>query len=123
MQVQSLASLNDLSIQRCHELWCSLQTRLRSHLAVWLWCMLVATAPVGPLALAAPHAVGMALKKKTYVGIQLTYEAVFVSSVQQKESVIYTNTSILFQIFFPYIFPIYIYFYRTLTRVPCAVDY
>ena len=70
--------------------------------------MLVATAPVGPLALAPPHAVGMALKKKTYVGIQLTYEAVFVSSVQQKESVIYTNTSILFQIFshiyFPYIY-------------------
>ena len=32
--VPSLASLSGLRIRRCHELWCSLQMRLRSHVAV-----------------------------------------------------------------------------------------
>ena len=32
--VQSLASLSRLRICPCHELWCRLQTRLRSHVAV-----------------------------------------------------------------------------------------
>ena len=36
MQVQSLASLSGLRIQRCRELWCSLQTQLGSHVAVAL---------------------------------------------------------------------------------------
>ena len=43
-----------LGIWHCHELWCRLQ--------MWLWCRLVAVAPVGPLAWEPPHAVGSALK-------------------------------------------------------------
>ena len=31
-----LALLSGLRIPRCHELWCSLQTRLRPHVAVVL---------------------------------------------------------------------------------------
>ena len=34
MQVRSLASLSGLRTQRCHELWCRLQIRLRPHVAV-----------------------------------------------------------------------------------------
>ena len=34
MQVQSLASLNGLRIQHCHELWCRLQAWLGSRMAV-----------------------------------------------------------------------------------------
>ena len=33
-QVRSLASLHGLRIQRCHELWCRLQTQLGSRVAV-----------------------------------------------------------------------------------------
>ena len=33
-QVQSLASFSGLRIWRCHELWCRLQTQLRSGVAV-----------------------------------------------------------------------------------------
>ena len=33
-QVRSLASLSGLRIQRCHELWCRLQARLGSGIAV-----------------------------------------------------------------------------------------
>ena len=32
--VQSVASRSGLGIQRCYELWCKLQTQLRSHIAV-----------------------------------------------------------------------------------------
>ena len=38
---------------------CSLDLTL-----LWLWCRLVATAPVGTLAWEPPHAVGMALKRQ-----------------------------------------------------------
>ena len=34
VRVQSLALLNGLRIRHCHELWCRLQTRLRSHVSV-----------------------------------------------------------------------------------------
>ena len=34
LQVQSLASLSGLRIRCCRELWCRLQTRLRSGIAV-----------------------------------------------------------------------------------------
>ena len=34
LQVRSLTSLSGLRIQRCHELWCRLQTRLGSHVAM-----------------------------------------------------------------------------------------
>ena len=34
VQIQSLASLSELRIQCCHELWCGSQMRLRSCVAV-----------------------------------------------------------------------------------------
>ena len=34
LQVQSLASLTELRIWHCHELWCRLQMQLRSRVAV-----------------------------------------------------------------------------------------
>ena len=34
MQIQSLASLSGLRIQRCRELWCRSQMWLRFHIAV-----------------------------------------------------------------------------------------
>ena len=48
MQVQSLASINGLQIGRCCE----------------LWCRLVATAPIRPLAWEPPYATGVALRQK-----------------------------------------------------------
>ena len=54
LQVPSLASLSGLRIQRCHELWCRLQMRLGSGIAVAL---------IGPLAWEPPYAMGVALKK------------------------------------------------------------
>ena len=70
-QVRSLALLCGLSIRRCREVWCRWQTQLRSHI-VWLWCRLVATALMRPLAWKPPHAVGVALtpppKKGSYPG-------------------------------------------------------
>ena len=52
MQVGSLALLCGLRIQRCHELWCRLQTQL------------AATAQIGPLAWEAPYAMGVALERQ-----------------------------------------------------------
>ena len=49
MQVQSLAPLSGLRIQRYHELWC--RSRHGSDLVwLWLWRRLVAVAPIQPLA-------------------------------------------------------------------------
>ena len=48
MQVQSLASISGLRIGRCCE----------------LWCRLVATAPIRPLAWEPPYATGVALRQK-----------------------------------------------------------
>ena len=61
MQVHPLASLSRLRIQCCHELWCRLQTRHGSQVAV-KWSRLVAGAPVSPLAWELPYAIGAALK-------------------------------------------------------------
>ena len=52
--VWSLALLSGLRIRRCRELWSGLQT--------WLWCRLVATAPIRPLAWEPPCAEGAALE-------------------------------------------------------------
>ena len=57
IQVQSLALLSRLSIQRCHKLWCRLQMRLESHVAV----AATATALIQPLAWEISYAVGTAL--------------------------------------------------------------
>jgi len=37
LQVQSLASLSGLRIQRCHEMWCRSQTHGSDLLFLWLW--------------------------------------------------------------------------------------
>ena len=61
--VRFLVSLSGLRIQCCHELWCRLQTWLRSGVAV-LWCRLAAVAPTQPPAWERPYATSTALKKK-----------------------------------------------------------
>ena len=63
LRVQSLASLSGLKIKHCHELWCRLQTWLRSQV-VWLWHRLEATAPIRPLTWEPPYASGTALKRQ-----------------------------------------------------------
>ena len=62
MQIQSLALLSGLRIWHCRQLWCRLQTRLRSHVAVALG-KLAATAPIRPLAWEPPYAAGVALEQ------------------------------------------------------------
>ena len=59
MWVQSLASLGGLKIWRYHGLWCRLQIRLGSYVAV-----AVAIAPIRPLAWQPPYAVHAALKRQ-----------------------------------------------------------
>ena len=51
--------LSGLRIQRCHELWCRLQTWSDPTL-LWLWCRPVAAAPIRPLAWEPPYAPGVA---------------------------------------------------------------
>ena len=63
--VWSLPLLSGLTIRRCRELWCRLQTQLGSRVAVdpallWLWRRMVATAPIRPLAWEPPYAAGAA---------------------------------------------------------------
>ena len=53
-----------VKIQHCRELWCRLQTRLRSQDPAWLWCRLAATASIGPLAWEPSYAVSLVLKSK-----------------------------------------------------------
>ena len=62
-QGQPLASLSDLRIQRCHELWCSRRGGWDPTL-LWLWCRPAATAPIRPLARELPYTSGAALKKQ-----------------------------------------------------------
>ena len=57
MCVRSLALLSGLSIRRCHELWCRLQSQLNPML-LWLGHWVVATAPIGPLTREPPYAAG-----------------------------------------------------------------
>ena len=67
LQVRSLTSISALRILRCHELWCTSQTWLRSGIAVVLVYVgrrLVATAPIRPLAWELPYALGVALKRQ-----------------------------------------------------------
>ena len=60
LRVQSLPLLRGLTIWRCLELWCRLQTRGSDPELLWLWRRLVATAPIGPLAWEPPYAAGAA---------------------------------------------------------------
>ena len=63
MQIQSPASLSGLSIWCCCELWCRLQTWLRSIL-LCLWCRPAATVLMAPLAWEPPYAAWPKKKKK-----------------------------------------------------------
>ena len=54
-QVQFLALVSGLRIQRCHGLDLAL---------LWLWCRLAAIAPTGPLAWEPPCATNVALRKR-----------------------------------------------------------
>ena len=60
---RSLASLSGLRIRSAMS--CGVGRRHSSDLAwLWLWCRLVATAPIGPLAWEPLYATGAALKRK-----------------------------------------------------------
>ena len=61
-QVQFLALLSGLRIQRCSELWCRLQTRLGSGTAEAL-AQASSNSSNRPLAWEPPYAAGAALKK------------------------------------------------------------
>ena len=63
LQVRTLALLSWLTIRRCRELWCRLQTRLGSRVAVAVAHRPAAIAPIGPLAWEPPYAMGVALEK------------------------------------------------------------
>ena len=59
LRVQSLASLSGLRIRCCHELWCRLQTRLGSGVAV----AVARSAAAALIAWEPPYAKGAALEK------------------------------------------------------------
>ena len=59
LRVRSLALLSGLRIRCCRELWCRLQTRLGSGMAV---AVHTAAAPIQLLAWELPYAAGVALK-------------------------------------------------------------
>ena len=56
IQVPSMASLRELRIWHCHELWCRSQTQLGS-------CVAVAATLIRPLAWEHPYAMSAALEK------------------------------------------------------------
>ena len=90
--VRSLALLSGLRIRRCRELWCRLQTRLRSCVAEAL-ARLAATALIRPLAWEPPYAAGAAQemakrqkkKKKPVSATWMELETLILSEVSQKE--------------------------------------
>ena len=59
LQVRSLPLLSGLRIRRCPEL-CVGCRRGSDPALLWLWCRLVATAPIQPLAWEPPYAAGAA---------------------------------------------------------------
>ena len=61
-RVRSLALLSGLRIRLCRELWCRLQTRLGSHIAVAL-AQAGSYSSDSTLAWEPPYAVGVALEK------------------------------------------------------------
>ena len=56
------------------------------------------------------------LFKLTFIGVQLLYNVVLVSTVQQSELTIHIHISPLFG------FPFHLGHHRALSRVPCAVQ-
>ena len=67
MQVQSLVSLVESTIQHCCELLLTDVAGIRYSL--WLWCRLAVAALIWPLAWELPYATGAALKEKIYIYI------------------------------------------------------
>ena len=66
LRVRPLALLSGLRIRRCHELWCRLQMRLRSGVAVAVAVVEAggySSAPIRPLAWEPPYSAGVALEK------------------------------------------------------------
>ena len=84
LRVRSLPLLSGLTIRRCHELWCRLQTRLGSTL-LWLWRRPVATALIRPLAWEPPYAMGVALKGKKIKERKKKFSPVFLSTFRQPD--------------------------------------
>ena len=66
LRVRPLALPSGLTIRRCRQLWCRSQT-LSDPMLLWLWCRLVAKAPIRPLPWEPPCAAGAALKKTIYI--------------------------------------------------------
>ena len=64
-QFPSLASLRELRIHCCHELWCKFQTQLVSGIALAVAYRLAASAMILPLAWEPPYPAGVALKLQT----------------------------------------------------------
>ena len=93
-QVQSLALLSDLRIRHYCELWCRLQTRLGSQVAVAL-AKAPATALMRLLAWESPYATGAALKKakrqKTKTNHVCTYNRILFS-LKRKEILLHFTT-------------------------------
>ena len=67
LRVRSLPLLSGLMIRRCRELWCRLQTRLGSCVAVA--AVAAAAAPDRPLDGESPYTPGMSLKIKKKKGV------------------------------------------------------
>ena len=67
--VQSLASHSGLRIQHCRELWYIGHRHGLDLALLWLWCRLVATAQIQPLAWETPYAMGAALKRQNKISI------------------------------------------------------
>ena len=55
--------------------------------------------------------------KENYIGVQLIYNVMLVSGVQQSESFIYIHISTLFQILSPYVGQ-----YKVLSRIACSIQ-
>ena len=61
MQVRSLALLSGLRIWHCYELW-QVTDEAQDLALLWIWCRLVATALIQPLAREPPYSMGGAVK-------------------------------------------------------------
>ena len=74
-QVPSLASISELRIQHCHELWCRLQTQLRSHVAVAVaYAGSCSSASIPSLGISICHRCGPKKQKRKKENHQITTE-------------------------------------------------
>ena len=102
--VRSLASLSELKIWHCYELWCRLQTLL-GPILLWLWRRPAASAPIRPLAWEPSCAKGVALKRKkkkkkdAQLGLSLREGSSWVINVHLSSH--WLLTEVIFQISVP----------------------